>query len=285
MIELAILTAIRRRLDAALTRPQPARSQPMHALQVDGMALGRFDAGRMARLESFANVFRRRGEALEFVPGLGGPGDRTAALDDVAHALAAEGALTAWRNERYAVAAAFDAPPAFHLERAAARYFGIQTYAAHANGLVMDAAAPRMWLARRSATKAIDPSQLDNLVGGGIAAGESPDATLVREAWEEAGIPAGLARQARRCMTIDVERHVHDGYQRETIFAYDLWLPGSFVPLNQDGEAVEHRCVDFTAAARLMANTEGPDVLTLDATAVAYDCLRRHGATQPLPDA
>jgi len=39
----------------------------------------------------------------------------------VARTLAAEGALSAWRNERYAVAAAPGAPPWFLLERAAAR--------------------------------------------------------------------------------------------------------------------------------------------------------------------
>ena len=62
---------------------------------------------------------------------------RTAALAEVARSLAAEGALTAWRDERYAVERrSRRQPPLFELERAAARYFGIHTFAAHANGLV-----------------------------------------------------------------------------------------------------------------------------------------------------
>ena len=43
-----------------------------------------------------------------------------------------------------------------------------------------------MWIARRSPAKAIDPGMLDNLVGGGVAAGQTITTTLIKEAWEEA---------------------------------------------------------------------------------------------------
>src|SRR5208282_2047485 len=140
------------------------------------------------------------------------------ALAEVARTLAAEGALTAWRGERYAVAADPGTPPLFELERAAARYFGIHTFAAHANGLVGGAAGWRMWLARRSATKAIDPGLLDNLVGGGIAAGTTPGQTIAREAWEEAGIGEDIARRAPRVGSVELCRDRPDGLQRETIY-------------------------------------------------------------------
>jgi 8-oxo-dGTP pyrophosphatase MutT (NUDIX family) len=274
MIEAAILTAIAARLDAALT----GGAAPAHGLWVDGARLARFDAARMARLAAFAQVFVRDGAELRFTVAFDTPARRSHALEAVATTLAAEGALTAWRDERYAVRTAFGDAPAFHLERAAARYFGIHTYAAHANGLVRDAQGtdthwPRMWLARRSPAKAIDPSRLDNLVGGGIADMDSPAATLRREAWEEAGLADMRVGAAAAMLTL--ERVVPDGFQHETIFVYDLWLPATFVPRNQDGEVVEHRLVDFAEAARLMANGSGPDVLTIDATLVAFDCLRR----------
>src|SRR5918992_1459821 len=70
------------------------------------------------------------------------------------------------------------------LERAAARPFGLTTYAVHLNGISFD--ENNMWIARRSAAKPIDPGMLDNLVGGGISAGSSLEETLVKEAWEEA---------------------------------------------------------------------------------------------------
>src|SRR4030095_1097627 len=112
-----------------------------------------------------------REDSVAFVDALDTDDRRSAALDRVARELSAAGELTAWRNERYAVGAEFGAAPWFRLERAAARYFGIHTYAAHLNGVVRCEDDILMWLARRSATKSIDPGMLDNLVGGGIASG------------------------------------------------------------------------------------------------------------------
>jgi 8-oxo-dGTP pyrophosphatase MutT (NUDIX family) len=275
MIDEAILAAAAARLRGALA-PRP---RPPCALVVDGVRLGYFDDARRARLAAFTKVFEASGNDVAFRPALDTFASRTEAFDDVARRLAAEGALTAWRNERYAVRARFTAAAAFDIERAAARYLGIRTWAAHANGLVAarGGTPARMWLARRSATKAIDPGLLDNLVGGGIAAGETPEATLVREAHEEAAIDAATAGRALRRGTLYIERTVPDGLQRETIFAFDLDLPEDYAPASLDGEAVEHRCVTLAEAARLIATDAGPDVVTLDATAVALDCLRRVG--------
>src|SRR4029434_3870579 len=135
MIEGVIVTAIRARLTSALA-PSGERLRP---LRVDGHAAGWVNSDRAARLAAFDDIFRVDDDAIRFVPSLSKPAARTAALDDVTRTLAAEGALTAWRNERYAVASEFGAPPWFLLERAAARYFGIHTYAAHVNGVVENA--------------------------------------------------------------------------------------------------------------------------------------------------
>ena len=136
--------------------------------------------------------------------------------DAVARALAAEGALSAWRNERYEVRATGATPPAFLLERAAARYFGVRTRAVHVNGLVDTDPGAAMWIARRSATKAIDPGRLDNLVGGGLAAGTTVRGTLVKEAWEEAGIDAAPASRATEASVLRIRRLQPDGLQHET---------------------------------------------------------------------
>ncbi|HEX7327326.1 MAG TPA: DUF4743 domain-containing protein [Casimicrobiaceae bacterium] len=293
-MEGAILTAILDRLGGALasspfdTRgwaprvpwPQCTRSvrQDMYALRVDGVAFGYVDAARAARLERFDDVFRVGHDTVEFVAALADAPSRTAAMAGVARALAREGALSAWRHELYAVSEYFGAAPTFLLERAAARYFGIHTFAAHVNGVVATPDGPMLWFARRSQTKPIDPGQLDNLVGGGIAAGRSIADTVVKEAWEEAGIDAALAATARPAGSLYVERLHPDGLQRETIFVHDLELPAHFVPANQDGEAIEHRLVALAEAARLIAATAGPGVVTIDASVVVLDYLVRCGA-------
>ncbi len=107
-----------------------------------------------------------------------------------------------------------------------------------------------MWIARRSPTKAIDPGMLDNLVGGGIAAGQSVAATLVKEAWEEAGIDAAARAHAQPAGAVHLCREQPDGLQRETIFVHDLWLPvGLRRRAGQDGEVVDHRLVSLAGGS------------------------------------
>jgi 8-oxo-dGTP pyrophosphatase MutT (NUDIX family) len=264
-----MLARIARRLGAALARP----TQTYIPLLVQDRAVGWVTPPRARRLAGWPEIFHVAADRVDCAASLTTPAARTAAFDTVARVLAKENALTAWRGERYAVAASPNETPLFTIERAAARYFGVHTCAAHANGVVADGAGWRMWLARRSPTKPIDPGQLDNLVGGGIPAGSSVEATIVRESWEEAGIEADLARLAGPAGAVHVCRDQPDGLQRETIYVHDLWLPADFAPANQDGEAVEHR---LSTPDGILAAVATDDV-TADAGLVIVDFLLRHG--------
>jgi len=278
MVGDAILPAIAARLGALLASPR-LRYRPF---VVDGTPLGLVDDVRAERLRRLApDTFAVSDRAIVLDPRLDDADARSAAMSAVADALRQEGALPGWRDERYTVAPSFGMHPTFELERGAARYFGVRTYAAHVNGLVRDAAGARMWLARRSPAKAVDPGMLDNLVGGGIRARTRVDETLVREAWEEAGIAADIAARAAPAGALQVRRELPDGLQRETIFVHDLELPSDFGPANQDGEAVEHRLVDLCEAARLIGVPGGPDEVTVDASLVVLDFLLRRGAIAP----
>ncbi|KVR99193.1 NUDIX hydrolase [Burkholderia vietnamiensis] len=203
---------------------------------------------------------------------------RSMALASAIGALAAEGAIPGWRDEIYAIRNRFDDPPLAYIERAAARFFGTQTYAVHLNGIVEYAAAPgapavpQMWLGRRSATKATAPGMLDNVVAGGIGWGLGVRETLAKECWEEAGMPAELAARAVAGRAVQVLCSLPEGTQSELIFVYDLPLPRDFAPHNQDGEVAEH----------LLAGV--PEVLgwlregraTMDASLAMLDTLLRH---------
>lgn len=254
-------------------------------MHVDGAVSGWVTPARRQRLAAFADVFVTRDEALSFLPAMATCAARSAALERVTRELAREGALSAWRDERYAVGPSLAAEPWFLLERAAARYFGVHAWAVHGNGLVRHADSVHMWLARRSHAKAIDPGMLDNLVGGGVAAGSDPRAAFIKEAWEEAGLPAPIAAAATPAGALHIRRDTPDGLQWETIFASDLLLPADYVPANQDGEAIEHRCVSLAEAARLIALEAGPDQVTPDASLVILDALARLGAINARGDA
>jgi 8-oxo-dGTP pyrophosphatase MutT (NUDIX family) len=257
------------RLERALAPPARA----YEAFVVEGHAVGWIIPERAKRLSRWRDIFLRSARGIELTPKLATREARSAALAEVARALSAEGALTAWRDELYAVAAEREGTVLCELERAAARYFGIHTSAAHANGLVGNSDRWRMWLARRSAVKPIDPGLLDNLVGGGISATSDVTSTLVKEAWEEAGIAPELARNARSAGTVEICRDQPDGLQRETIHVHDLWLSATFMPKNQDGEVVEHRlCVP-----KAMLSVLESDEITADASLVIVDFLLRGG--------
>ena len=203
-----------------------------------------------ARLAGWPQVFASNADQVTLL--------RPEALAEVLQTLAAEGFIPGWRNELYACEGGFD------IERAAARPFGLRTQAVHVNGVVGGGA---MWLARRSPTKPIDPGLLDNLVGGGVSSGLSLEQVLIKEAWEEAGIPTELARRARRGGTAQILREVPQGVQSELLHVYDLELPSDFEPRNHDGEVSEFLLVDLLELEM--------HELTLEAELAAKDYLMR----------
>jgi 8-oxo-dGTP pyrophosphatase MutT (NUDIX family) len=265
------------RLAQALARPRTA----LVPFVVDGCDAGYLDARRAERLAGFREVFDVRTGAVAFRPTLSSAAARTAALDAVARTLAAEGALTRWREERYSVAATPHGATLFEIERAAARYFGIATQAAHVNATTTRDGELGMWIARRSATKSIDPGQLDNLVGGGVAAGVSIAETVLKEAREEAGIPNELAMRAERQGAVRIFREQPDGIHRETLHVHDLTLPPGFTPRNEDGEVADYRLASIEAIAGWIGDADGDDVVTADASLVIVDWLIRRGFVQP----
>lgn len=269
-----IVPAIHARFALALAAP---RGEYI-AFRIDGNTVGWLDPQRAARLRSFYPIITSSGNELHLAASLSDCAARTAAVERIVRMLAEEGLLSAWRDERYAVAPEFAASTLLDIERAAARYFGVRTYAVHVNGLVRSGKGLGMWIARRSPDKAIDPGMLDNLVGGGIATGYEVLDTLRKEAWEEAGIPADVAARARPHGSVDICRAQPQGLQRETVFVYDLMLDDDFIPANQDGEAVGHQRLTFAAAAGLIASDRSDDAVTADASLVILDCLLHHGA-------
>ena len=239
--------------------------------EVAGNAVGWVRPDHAQRLARFPDVFRIDGPSVVLEPALRSCEMRDAALAGVLRELVADGVLTGWRDELYAVAPAYGEPALLHIERAAARLFGVTSHAVHVNGVV---GATHMWIARRSAGKPIDPGMLDNLVGGGLAAGLSVAQTLVKEGWEEAGIPADLMSRALARGRIRLLREVPEGVQSEIIFVHELQLPEEFRPVNQDGEVAELRLLPNTEVLRLLREGAG---ITLDASLVMLSYLLRQG--------
>ncbi|WP_144157750.1 NUDIX hydrolase [Paraburkholderia sp. BCC1885] len=241
---------------------------------IDAEQVGWIRAADVPLLSRWPDVFEIEAARVSLSPGFNTVDLRSAALGAVIGALAAEGRIPGWRDETYAIRNAFDAPPLAYIERAASRFFGTMTYAVHLNGVVeyVDG-APQLWIARRSDTKATDPGMLDNVVAGGIGWGFGVEATIIKECWEEAGIPEEIAARATPGRTVHVLQSLPEGTQAEQIFVYDLALPlpADFAPRNQDGEVGEHRLARIDEVARWIEE----DAMTVDASLATLDCLLR----------
>ncbi|MFC0398210.1 NUDIX hydrolase [Paraburkholderia rhizosphaerae] len=242
------------------------------SFRIDGQQVGWIRVTDVPLLANWPDVFEIDAQRVTLSSRFSTVDSRSAALGAVIGALAADGRIPGWRDETYAIRNAFDAPPLACIERAASRFFGTMTYAVHLNGIVEYAqGAPRLWIARRSDTKATDPGMLDNVVAGGIGWGFSIGTTIIKECWEEAGIPEDVAARATPGRAVHVLQSLPEGTQAEQIFIYDLVLPEDFAPRNQDGEVGEHRLARIDEVACWIE--EG--AMTVDASLATLDCMLR----------
>ena len=167
--------------------------------------------------------------------------DGAIVLDDP-NALPALGAAAAGlgygrvRREAFDVRATPTGPVVSTIDRGALPVFGIAAQGVHLDGLVRRADGLHVWIGKRAADKALDPGKLDHIVAGGIPAGLSPGETLVKEAAEEAAIPAELLASACHYATLSYAMARPEGLRRDVLHCYEVDLPEGFTPSPADGE-------------------------------------------------
>ncbi|KAI7742393.1 hypothetical protein M8C21_033279 [Ambrosia artemisiifolia] len=208
------------------------------------------------------------------------PESRTEALGNVVKCLG-EDVFPGIRNELYPVTSQYGGKIYFSLERAAAPYFGIKAYGIHMSGYVEKDGEKYLWIGKRSETKATYPGMLDHLVAGGLPHGMSCAENVVKECEEEAGIPRSISSRA---IPVGVVSYMDiDGYRfkRDVLFCYDLKLPESFIPQNQDGEVGSFKLLPVTLVADVIRNT---DFFKANCNLVIIDFLFRHGYIKPEDD-
>lgn len=207
----------------------------------------------------------------------------TAVLAQINAALREQGLVRGWRDEPFAVFSLDDGSRLARTERAAARFWGMLTLAAHANGYVAgpDGAPTHLWIAQRSFSKATDPGLFDSLVGGGVPDGQTPHDTLLREGYEEAGQDEARMRQSTPGRVLRLRRDIPEGLQLEDLHVWDLALPAAVAPCNMDAEVHGFSCLPLAEALVLAAG----DTMTVDASLVTLDFALRRGLLAPPPGA
>lgn len=175
--------------------------------------------------------------------------ERSQAIEQTLLALKTTGhfkVLEKWRDELYAVYGK-GKELLFNVERSASPLLGVVTYGVHLTAYVRKDGELRIWIPRRARTKQTYSGMLDNAVAGGIASGESPFESLVRECAEEASLPEDLVRQrVKACGTVTyfhIRSEKAGGETRllqpECQYVYDIELPEDVMPKPGDDEVEE----------------------------------------------
>jgi 8-oxo-dGTP pyrophosphatase MutT (NUDIX family) len=202
----------------------------------------------------------------------------TAMVDRVVERLVDLGRIAAWRNESFAVAPRWDAPPLFKLDRGAVPFFGVRAYGVHLNGYRRRGDGLELWIGRRAPDKKVAPDKLDNLVAGGIGDGHGLFETLLKEAQEEASIPPDLIAAAVPAGAISYRMETSQGVRDDVLFLYDLEVPMGFTPRNTDGEIVAFEPVPASAVIERVRRT---DDFKFNVNLVIIDFALRHGLLTP----
>ncbi len=226
-----------------------------------------------AALARFARVFAVEPDRVHLVAE-GDVDTVSAAVDEVVEALVVENRVPKWRNETFDVAPRWGDPVVFRLDRGAVPFFGVRAYGVHLNGYRRDRAGLHLWIGRRAPDKRVAPNKLDNIVAGGIGNGYGVAATLAKEGEEEAGIPASLIEHAVPVGAITYLMENKLGIRDDVLFAYDLELPGEFVPKNRDGEIVHFELMPAESVVERVRRT---DDFKFNVNLVVLDFALRHG--------
>lgn len=217
-------------------------------------------------------------DAVSLAPDLNDYVSRTRSVDKVLRNIADQGLIPGWRGEHYPVGPALAGPHVMEMERAAVPYFGIRANGVHVNGFVRDGDDIHMWIARRASDKPTFPGMLDNMIAGGQPVGISPRDNVIKEAWEEAAVPATLAEAARPVGAVSYCQETDHGLKPDVMFNYDLELPAEFTPHNTDGEVAEFYLWPMAKVMEVVAATMD---FKFNCNLVIIDFCIRHGLIGP----
>lgn len=229
-------------------------------------------------LEEHEAVFAVTPDAVHLQRHLSEPEARSQAVDQVCRALHAKWQTPPLRGERYRVARTWGEEPVMTMDRGVVSLFGVRAFGVHVNGFVRDGDRLKVWVAKRAAERAVAPGKLDNLIAGGQPAHLSLRDNLIKEAAEEADVPAALAQTARPVGVISYCVEDQWGLKPDVMFCYDLELPADFTPRNTDGEVESFALMEVD---EVMARIRDTRDFKANVNLVILDFLIRHGVLCP----
>lgn len=256
---------------------QPANYRPF-VLEGHPQPLGWVTHDFARRLEDFPQVFEISDRAVGLPARYDDFEVRSTVLEGALRELHAAGEIPRWRDEDYGVARRWGEAPLFKMERGAVPLFGLPAYGVHVNGFVRGAAGLGLWVGKRTAHKPVAPGKFDHLVAGGQPFGLRLMENVIKEAGEEASVPAGLAALARPVGALRYICARAEGLRNDVAFCYDLELPAEFQPV-ADGDEVES--FSLWPVAEVLARIRETDDFKFNVALVNLHFALRHGLLSP----
>jgi 8-oxo-dGTP pyrophosphatase MutT (NUDIX family) len=245
---------------------------------VMGRRVGWVLPGFAAALRPHGSVFEVDETEVRLADRLDGFASRSKAVDEVLEELVRAKVLRKLRREAYPVGEGWGAEPLLTVDRAVVPLLGIEAYGIHVNGFVRAKRGLKLWVGRRAKDKATAPGKLDHLVAGGHPHGISLADNLVKEAKEEANLPAALARKAVPVGAVSYRLRNEEGLRNDVLFVYDLEVPDDFTPENTDGEV---EAFFLWPAEQVIEVLRDTDDFKFNVALVLIDFLIRHGYIRP----
>ncbi len=262
--------ALWRHVEACNNIASPAHLIPF---RIGEVGVGWMGAELARALAFFPRDLHFDGGGVSLASRLRGEAARTAALERIAASLASRGHFKL-RGEAFDVRAEPAGPVLARLDRGALPAFGIISQGVHLNGYQRRADGLHLWVGWRSKHKPVAPGQMDNIVAGGIPAGLDAERTLVKEAGEEASLPAELAAQAVPVGRVSYVMANDEGLRRDVLHLYDLELPEGVTPRPEDDEVERFELLPVAEVLRIVAET---DQVKFNVNLVLVDFALRHG--------
>lgn len=218
-------------------------------------------------------AFERQGNGIALASDVRGFTARTEALMEATLVLVKHFGKPL-RNEFYPLVENWGDTALAQIDRVAVPWFGIRAWGLHVNGFVRKPDGLYLWVGERAPDRQVEPGKLDNIIGGGIPIGLSLDENLCKEAKEEAGMVASVARTAKLIRSVNYTLELPDGLRADTLFVYDVDLPETFRPQNTDDEVAAFHLLPLAEVDELIRTT---DRFKFNCPLIIIDFLMRHG--------
>ena len=205
-------------------------------------------------IKRFHNFFEHHGKKIFLKKEFNNFKKKTFVINAVFNFLLKEKLIKSKHREFFPVFKSFQLKPLLKVQRIVGPFFGFQFFGVHLNGYIKKNHEYFMWIGKRS-KKGNFPSDLDQIAAGGLPYNISLKKNLIKESFEEASINKQLILKSKYKGTISYRVETQLGLSRHILFCYDLKLPESFIPKNNDGEIVNFYLLPLKEILKIIKNS------------------------------